>query len=1037
MDSVLISLGPPTVHQLKTKRQKFGTMTRVTIGEKDVKKINKTIVLVGETGTGKSALINALVNYTMGGTFEKKVWFQVVEEEEEDGHTSDVIVYDIFDFKGKALPHSLTIIDTPGCGDNRGTEHDVIVSQRLFDLFRSEDGVGEIWAVGLVMKASENQLSDSLSYIFDSIMSLFGKGIQNNTVALITHSDGATPKVALQALKDASAACVKDENNQPLHFTFNIHQNEARTEETSSDLEQAWRVTERGMSQFLFFLEKASPQQLQAKFGFNSQIRLAASLQNLHEKIKLNELKQKEMKQLQEALKKHKEEKKRDENVIEVDEVYTEKEPIDGEMFFLKAAVCCTVCKENCHYPGCTMALNADQCEVIQHGRCTVCTRRCPVSAHVKVNWSYVTKTQKVQRTEEEYLKKYQKQTSIYTKMNLLEILEKEMENLKSEKTGLVEKSYQRIVSLDQTVLKVSSISFYLNLDFLIEKMKEKGDSERRQRLQEIDQQMDGRAKALLECKVNNKSPQQIFPSSVLIRSGSPAVYQLRTKKETFGTLTKVTFGKKKLNKPNKSILLVGETGAGKSTLINALVNHAMGVKFEDEVWFQIVKDENRNQTESQTSDVMVYEIFGFESKTLPFSLTIIDTPGYGDTGGIEHDVIVSERLFELFRSENGIHELDAVGLVLKSSVNRLSDRLKYIFDSVMSLFGKDIEKNIVALVTHSSGRRPKDLLQALEAADIRCAKDEKEQPVYFLFNNCQQDERTDEPEYLENADRIARRGLSGFTAFLGKTAPQKLETTLDVLNERIRLASCIQNLQDRIRMSELKQAEIKQMQEALQNHEENTKNEKFAVEVDEAYKEKESIEGDLWLMTLFKGAVCCTVCEENCHYPGCTSSTSLKDCEVMKDGRCTVCSLKCPVSAHVKGKWRYVNKTKRVQKSLDEIRRRSKREKGWNFLEKLEKDMKKLKAEKSQLLEDSYQHVVNLEKIALKVYSVSTYVHFDFLIERLKESEQSSKIQKLEEMKNKEDGGTRSKVKHVWSKMKAVGKKNSKGLKLVNLTAA
>ncbi|MED6279154.1 hypothetical protein CHARACLAT_031649 [Characodon lateralis] len=90
---------------------------------------------------------------------------------------------------------------------------------------------------------------------------------------------------------------------------------------------------------------------------------------------------------------------------------------------------------------------------------------------------------------------------------------------------------------------------------------------------------------------------------------------------------------------------------------------------------------------------------------------------------------------------------------------------------------------------------------------------------------------------------------------------------------------------------------------------------------------------------------------------------------------------------------------------------------------------MKKLKAEKSQLLEDSYQHVVNLEKIALKVYSVSTYVHFDFLIERLKEREQSSKIQKLEEMKNKEDGGTRSKVKHVWSKMKAVGKKIQKVL--------
>ncbi|MEQ2216268.1 hypothetical protein XENOCAPTIV_013401, partial [Xenoophorus captivus] len=368
-------------------------------------------------------------------------------------------------------------------------------------------------------------------------------------------------------------------------------------------------------------------------------------------------------------------------------------------------------------------------------------------------------------------------------------------------------------------------------------------------------------------------------------------------------------------------------------------------------------------------------------------------------------------------------------GLVLKSTVNRLSDGLKYIFDSVMSLFGKDIEKNIVALVTHSSGRRLKDLLQALEAADIRCAKDEKEQPVYFLFNNCQHDERTEEPEYLKNADRIAMRGLSGFTAFLGKTAPQKLETTLDVLNERIRLAACIQTLQDRIRMSDLKQAEIKQIKEALKNHEDDMKTkEKATVEVNEAYKDKESIEGDMWLMTLFKGAVCCTVCEENCHYPGCTSSTSLKDCEVMKDGRCTVCSLKCPVSAHVKGKWRYVNKTKRVQKSLRNIKdvgdnKDSEREQKLGLLETLENEMKQLTDDNLQLVEESFQHVINLEKIALKTDTASTYVHLDFFIEKMKETGNRRKVQKLEEMKCREGEGIGSMLQYVWGKLTAAGK--------------
>uniref|UniRef100_A0A096M8J6 AIG1-type G domain-containing protein n=2 Tax=Poecilia formosa TaxID=48698 RepID=A0A096M8J6_POEFO len=518
-----------------------------------------------------------------------------------------------------------------------------------------------------------------------------------------------------------------------------------------------------------------------------------------------------------------------------------------------------------------------------------------------------------------------------------------------------------------------------------------------------------------------------IISNSDVISPGTPVVYQLKTRKETVETLTRVTFGKKKQSKPNKTILLVGETGAGKSTLINALVNYAMGVTFEDKAWFQIIEDEKRSQTESQTSDVIVYQIFGFEGKTLPFSLTIIDTPGYGDTRGIEHDIIVSERLFQLFQSKNGIHELHAVGLVVKSSVNRLSDRLKYIFDSVMSQFGKDIEEKIVALVTHSNGRKPKDLLGALNAAKIKCAKDEKEQPVYFLFNNCQHEERTEgteeKKEPLKIADNVTMRGLSGFTAFLGKTAPRKLDMTLDVLNERIRLSACIQNLQERIRLSELKEAEITQIKEALKNHEEKKeKNEKFAVEVHEAYKEKEAIGGELWLMTLIKGAVCCTVCEENCHYSGCTKLP--KDCEVMKDGRCTVCSSKCPVSVHVKGKWRYVTRTRKVQRNMEDIRKRSKIQRRLSFLESLKGEITNLKAEKSNLLEECFQHVVNLEQIALKVNSVSTFVHLDFLIDKMKENGETKKAQKLEEIKKKGDEGNGSMLQYVWGKFEALKRK-------------
>ncbi|XP_027137603.1 uncharacterized protein LOC104936320 isoform X2 [Larimichthys crocea] len=503
-----------------------------------------------------------------------------------------------------------------------------------------------------------------------------------------------------------------------------------------------------------------------------------------------------------------------------------------------------------------------------------------------------------------------------------------------------------------------------------------------------------------------------ILSKSVLVRPGSPAVYKLTPKKEKNGTLTKMSLGEKNVNKTNKTILLVGETGAGKSTLINALVNYTMGVKWEDDVWFQIVEEEEKRQSESQTSDVIVYQIFGFEDKPLPYSLTIIDTPGYGDTGGIDQDDKISQRLLDLFRSDGGVHEINAVGLLLKASDNRLSDRLRYIFDSVVSLFGKNLEKNIVALITHSNGVTPENALKALEDANIKCAKDEEGEIVHFMFDNLQPKEKTKKNEFsLNNAWRTTEEGMRQFTEFLKETGPQKLGTTMEVLNERIRLMACIQNLQERVQYTELKHKEIRQTQEALKKHGEEMKNnKKFTVEVDEVYKEKETVSGGrrwwaLWMN--YEGAVCCTVCEENCHYPGCTLAWYAEHCEVMKGGRCTSCKGKCAATAHVKEEWIYVNKTRKVQKTLEDVKKKYEENKAESenkssLLEKLEKEVEELQKEKDQWLEESFNHVVRLEEIALNVDSLSTQAHLDFLIEKMKDKGETEKVQKLEEMKRR-----------------------------------
>ncbi|XP_051794896.1 septin-5-like [Acanthochromis polyacanthus] len=530
----------------------------------------------------------------------------------------------------------------------------------------------------------------------------------------------------------------------------------------------------------------------------------------------------------------------------------------------------------------------------------------------------------------------------------------------------------------------------------------------------------------------NNVSSQykDIISKSRLLHSGSPSIYQLKPKKKTYENLTKLTVGERNVNKVNKTILLVGETGTGKSTLINALVNHTMGVEWEDEVWFQIVEDEKRSQTESQTSDVIVYQVFDFKDETLPYSLTIIDTPGFGDTRGVERDLMVIQKLLVWFQSDDGVHEVNAVGLVMKSSENRLSDRLKYIFDSVMSLFGKGIEKNIVALITHSDGTYPENALRALEAANIKCARDEDNDPVFFLFNNCLDKQRTKkEKGGLQNAWRTTDGGMSEFMTFLEETGPQKLDKTVEVLKERDRLTACIQNLEERIKFIEGKQTEIKQVEEALKKHkEEMKKNKEFTVEVDETYKDKLPIKGGMWGLHFFEGAVTCNVCEENCHYPGCTMAPSPQECNIMKDGRCTSCTGKCPVHNHVKQEWIYVTKTRKVMKTEAEMKQKyeenqAKSEEKLSILEDLKTEMNQLKADKTRVLEEAYRHVVNLNQIALKAHSGSTSVHLDFLIEKMKEKGDRVKVQELEKMKKCQDEGNKGAVQSVWDILKTAGK--------------
>ena len=116
---------------------------------------------------------------------------------------------------------------------------------------------------------------------------------------------------------------------------------------------------------------------------------------------------------------------------------------------------------------------------------------------------------------------------------------------------------------------------------------------------------------------------------------------------------------------------MLGATGSGKSTLINALVNYVLGVQWEDDFRFKLIDEPaKKSQAHSQTDLVTTYDLYEMKGSRLGYSLTVVDTPGFGDTKGLEKDKKITEQLQSYFECRHGIQQLEAVCFVDQTDVH-------------------------------------------------------------------------------------------------------------------------------------------------------------------------------------------------------------------------------------------------------------------------------------------------------------------------------------------------------------------------------
>ena len=146
-------------------------------------------------------------------------------------------------------------------------------------------------------------------------------------------------------------------------------------------------------------------------------------------------------------------------------------------------------------------------------------------------------------------------------------------------------------------------------------------------------------------------------------------------------------------------VLFCGKSGDGKSTAINAFFNIVKGIKMEDNFRFILITEPNtKRQDKSQTKGVHLYYIKDYNNKPI----IIIDSQGYGDTGGIQED----EKITYVFT--HVIEHINTVGFIVKSNTNRIDILTKYIFSSVTSLFSEDISENFIILATFANSETMK-----------------------------------------------------------------------------------------------------------------------------------------------------------------------------------------------------------------------------------------------------------------------------------------------------------------------------------------
>ena len=151
------------------------------------------------------------------------------------------------------------------------------------------------------------------------------------------------------------------------------------------------------------------------------------------------------------------------------------------------------------------------------------------------------------------------------------------------------------------------------------------------------------------------------------------------------------------------TILLLGQTGSGKSSFLNLLGNFPTVLQHGNTAVASEMKDfrdlkfqtDMKDKTVSHTSAATVYNVpMGH------FSLKIVDTPGFGDTRGQDFDKKHAKMIVDCVK---GLWHVHAITIVISGRDSRMTAQLKCVLSEVCAILPKNSKSNSLVVFTNTS----------------------------------------------------------------------------------------------------------------------------------------------------------------------------------------------------------------------------------------------------------------------------------------------------------------------------------------------